>query len=261
MSAIVVDSVKLVSELVDCIFQCPFQPPLIFVDLEGIQLSRHGSISIIQVLVPPSPKVYLVDVHTLSDKSFSSLGRRGSTLKSILESEEIPKIFFDVRRDSDALYSHFGIDLHCVIDLQLLEFTTRRVPGQFLQGLSKCISEDPGLSSDEALESKKIKDAGIRLFLPEKGGSYDVFNKRPLDPAIQNYCVLDALVMPKLLKTYASKLQSRLASQIHSATLSRIALSQSLNFDSRGQHMARGPTISRNRYLSFRFLETCSHLP
>ncbi|OQV10379.1 hypothetical protein CLAIMM_14391 [Cladophialophora immunda] len=128
--------------------------------------------------------------------------------------------------------------------VELLEFT-----GEFLdlQGLSKCTTEDPGLTLNEAFESKKIKDAGISLFLPEKGGSYDVFNKRPLDPAIQSYSVADVLVMPKLLNTYASKLQSRLASQVHSATLSRIRLSQSPNFDCRGQYMARGPTINRNK--------------
>jgi hypothetical protein len=41
---------------------------------------------------------------SISD-AFSTAGTNGQTLKTILESETIPKVFFDVRNDSDALYS------------------------------------------------------------------------------------------------------------------------------------------------------------
>lgn len=47
------------------------------------------------------------------------------SLKSILESSMTPKVFFDVRTDSDALYGQFGIRLAGIIDLQLMEVASR----------------------------------------------------------------------------------------------------------------------------------------
>ena len=38
---------------------------------------------------------------------------------------------------------------------------------------------------------KKVKEAGNRLFAPEKGGSYNIFETRPLDPRILAYCAQD----------------------------------------------------------------------
>ena len=80
----------------------PTTPPSLYIDLEGINLSRNGSISILQVFVSSSRRTYLVDIHTLRNKAFSTPGTNGCTLKDILESDVIPKVFFDVRNDSDA---------------------------------------------------------------------------------------------------------------------------------------------------------------
>src|SRR5882757_5064217 len=99
-----------------------------------------------------------------------------------------------------------------------------------------------------------VKKTGVSLFDPEKGGSYEVFNVRPLSPPIFDYCVLDVSVTPKLLKVYASKLQAQphLAPQIHSTTLSRITQSQSPHFDGNGNrdHMRLGPVNIRKRYVN-----------
>src|SRR6187549_763034 len=84
----------------------PAQPSSLCFDLEGKNLSRHGSISILQLHVLPSNRTYLVDVHTLRDRTFSTCGTNGHTLKEMLESDAIPKVFFDVQNGSDALYSH-----------------------------------------------------------------------------------------------------------------------------------------------------------
>jgi len=40
-------------------------------------------------------------------------------LKDILESATTPKVFFDIRNDSGALFAHFGIALQGVQDVQL----------------------------------------------------------------------------------------------------------------------------------------------
>lgn len=47
------------------------------------------------------------------------------SLQSILESPKTPKVFFDVRTDSDALFAQFGIKLAGIIDLQLMELASR----------------------------------------------------------------------------------------------------------------------------------------
>ncbi|GLI80011.1 hypothetical protein PoHVEF18_008359 [Penicillium ochrochloron] len=112
--------------LVETIENVPTHPPSLYVDLEGVNLSQHGSISILQVFVYPRDETYLVDVYTLKKKAFTvPSSKTGETLLSILESSDIPKVFFDVRNDSDALFSHFGVKLTGVIDLQLMELATR----------------------------------------------------------------------------------------------------------------------------------------
>jgi exonuclease 3'-5' domain-containing protein 1 len=98
--------------------------PTMYIDLEGVDLCREGSISILTLLVDtgiPSGCVYLVDVHTLGAQVFNTAGAKKKTLKDILQDKEIPKVFFDVRNDSDALFAHFGVALQGIADVQLLE--------------------------------------------------------------------------------------------------------------------------------------------
>ena len=244
MSHCVIDNVDALSTLVDRIAAAE-PKPLIFVDLEGIDLSRHGSIAIMQVLVPPSPDVHLVDVSTLEADAFNATGRDGSSLSSLLEDETVAKVFFDVRNDSDALNSLFGIKLQGVIDLQLLEFATRRVRGRFLKGLAKCISEDARLGWREHSEWEQVKQTGQRLFAPEKGGSYEVFLERPLSDSLLRYCAQDVSLMPKLLSVYGARLTREQAWKVHAEALERIALSQSPDFNGKGRHMAVGPSFRR----------------
>jgi exonuclease 3'-5' domain-containing protein 1 len=44
-----VDTSTGISDLIDIIANLPNSPPSLYLDLEGIQLSRHGSISILQI--------------------------------------------------------------------------------------------------------------------------------------------------------------------------------------------------------------------
>jgi exonuclease 3'-5' domain-containing protein 1 len=228
------------------------QKPLIFVDLEGVNLSRDGTIAIMQVLMPPKPVVYLIDVHLLRQDAFETPCARGNTWKEILESDSYAKVFFDVRNDSDALFSHYGVKLRGVIDLQLLEFVTR--PGynrpRYVQGLSKCISQSGILTWQDARTWEQAKEDGRRHFAPELGGSYDVFLQRPLSSAMQKYCAEDVLQLPPLLVDYARKINRHLAAQVSAATVARVLLSQSPTYNPHGREKAIGPTIRWQRYLA-----------
>ncbi|KAG5992724.1 hypothetical protein E4U52_002569 [Claviceps spartinae] len=88
--------------------------PTLYVDLEGCQLSRNGTISIVTLYATALATAYVVDVHKLGKSAFTTANTTGTTLKAILESANIKKIIFDVRNDSDALFHHFQISLQGV---------------------------------------------------------------------------------------------------------------------------------------------------
>ncbi|KAF7946536.1 hypothetical protein EAE96_009533 [Botrytis aclada] len=202
------DTPEGIIELIDSLgdSDLPTCPPSVYIDLEGIDIGRKGSIAILQVYVLPTKQTFLVDIHKLREQAFSTPNSSGLTLKAILESTFIPKVIFDVRNDSDALYSHFGVKLQGVIDLQLMELATRSRSQKFLSGLGRCIDQDLVQTPEELEVRSAIKRRGVQLFAPEKGGRYEVFNDRPLDPAIVDYCVQDVQLMPQLWNIYNAKL-------------------------------------------------------
>ncbi|ESZ97114.1 hypothetical protein SBOR_2472 [Sclerotinia borealis F-4128] len=223
----------------------PTSPPSVYIDLEGIDIGRQGSISILQVYILPSKETFLVDVHTLGKQAFCTPNTSGLTLQTILESELIPKVIFDVRSDSDALYSHFGVKLGGAIDLQLMELATRSHSRKFVNGLAKCMDRDLVQTSEEFRVRGAIKQRGKELFATEKGGRCEVFNDRPLDPAIVDYCTQDVELMPKLWEIYNAKLSTLhtgWATKIQEETRARILRSQSPAYNGQGQQMARAPS-------------------
>jgi exonuclease 3'-5' domain-containing protein 1 len=237
-----IDTCTAVADLTDALANLPTSPPSLYLDLEGVFLSRHGSVSILQVHVSPNDRTYLIDIHTLGNKAFSTTGASGQTLKGILESDSIPKVFFDVRNDSDALFSHFGINLAGVQDIQLMELATRTFSRRCVNGLTKCIERDLSLTISEREAWKETKEKGLNLFAPERGGSYEVFNARPLSEDVLLYCIQDVHFMPKLWRHYNSKMTVRWAAKVQQATRERVALSQTAMFNGKGQHMALGPS-------------------
>ncbi|KAF2135225.1 uncharacterized protein K452DRAFT_334717 [Aplosporella prunicola CBS 121167] len=171
----VVDTTELLKSFLDRILMIPSPcAPSLYIDLEGVNLSRHGSISILQVLLLGEEHVYLIDIYRLGPQAFTTVGKNALSLRQVLESDTIAKAVFDVRNDSDALYHHYGIQLKRMHDIQLMEVATRRkgLSRKCVNGLAKCIEYDAGLSSAEKAGWKATKDTGTRLFLPAHGGSY-----------------------------------------------------------------------------------------
>lgn len=240
MAPIIIDNV---SKLQLMLSQIPVndkdENQVLFLDLEGINLGRSGTIAIMQLMIPKSSIVCLIDVFTLGSATFETSTEDGVNLKKILESGTIFKVFFDVRNDSDALHAHFGIKLAGVIDLQLIEFATRSHGGRFLSGLAKCISMDLPYDSKRSA----IKEKGRRLFAPEVGGRYEVFEQRPMSEDIVKYCEQDVLLMPQLLSRYSPKLVTGVAAQLQAITDERVRWSQSVSYNGKGRHMAIPPTL------------------
>jgi exonuclease 3'-5' domain-containing protein 1 len=221
-----------VSAMLNSLKDLPTTPPNLYIDLEGAKLSRHGTISLITIYVLPTNTVYIVDIHNLGATAFSTSATPESviTLKSILESPTIPKVFFDVRNDSDALFAHYAISLQGIHDLQLMELATRTRARDYVNGLARCIQRDAKLIPTQADRASVVKEAGIKLFAPERGGSYEVFNERPLQPMVQEYCVQDVVHMPKLWNVYQKNMSEFWKVMVEEAGVARVEESQSKGY-------------------------------
>lgn len=129
-----------------------------------------------------------------------------------------------------------------------------------LKGLGNCILYDLGLGKDEKEHAEAIKKKGIQLFAPERGGSYAVFNQRPMRDEVVEYCVQDVIYLPKLFAKYNAKLgnavcldatssisldatgsQNVWAYRVIEASTDRVALSQREDFDNKRMDMKKGP--------------------
>ena len=107
MKVTFVDSIHGVKALVDEVMSL-IHPVLAF-DAEGISLSRNGDLVLLQMYIDTDagPHTYVVDVWALkTEDAFHTSGIEypQTTLKSLLEDPSIPKLFWDCRMDSEALY-------------------------------------------------------------------------------------------------------------------------------------------------------------
>jgi exonuclease 3'-5' domain-containing protein 1 len=241
----VVDSVSLLKSVIDAVIELPKNFSSLFIDLEGINLGRNGSVFIVSLYLPSRKRVYLIDVHRLGAEAFSTVNSEGKSLKSILKSPVILKVLFDVRHDPDALFSHYGISFDGIRDVQLMEIGTRKGSKDFVLGLSKCVAKDSTISAAEKKAWELTKSNTRRLFDPTLGGRYEIFNERPLPPAIVEYCAGDVTLLPDLFNTYDAKLrrpgEEIWQSRVLQATKERIKLSQSPTFDGTSTSNTRGP--------------------
>jgi exonuclease 3'-5' domain-containing protein 1 len=212
----------------------------IYIDLEGVKLSRFGSISIIQILVPSCEQVFIVDIHTLGMTAFDTPGCEGKSLKDALESASIKKYLFDVRNDSDALYALFGVRLANAVDIQLLELASREGSKHAVCGLAKCIEQERALPSLALSQWQSTKKEVVKMFDPKLGGSY-VFNVRPLPQVLIEYCVGDVEFLPLLSTIYQSRLDRPWLEKVRVETEKRLEESRSPSYQPHGRQKSLGP--------------------
>ena len=152
-----------------------------------------------------------------------------------------------MRNDADALFNIYGIELANVYDLQLADVASRRsrnISTQYVNGLARCIEHYVSPPNTW----KEVKEAGNRLFAPEKGGSYTVFETRPLDPRILAYCAQDVALMFRLeaamKSTIAGQKGKDWEERILLGSADRVAKSKSPTYDGRrGRHHAIAPSF------------------
>jgi exonuclease 3'-5' domain-containing protein 1 len=148
-------------------------------------------------------------------------------------------VFFDVRNDSDALYAHYKVRLRGTYDLQILELVYRHSKNEatrLVHGLAKTL-KNFGLATREW---DQVKAEGLALFAPERGGSYTVFERRPLDPRIIAYCAQDVsllLELEKKMKRMIMGYRVEHDSFVLDKSDARVALSQTPSYLPKGRHM------------------------
>ncbi|KAL4727826.1 hypothetical protein ACLX1H_004515 [Fusarium chlamydosporum] len=250
-----IDTVSAISKLVEDLdsLRLPKGAAGLFLDLEGVNLSRHGTVSIMQIYNEADECVYLVDVFTLGHRCFHTAGSNGRTFKDILEDDHIIKVFFDVRSNSDALFEHFDICLENIRDIQLMELATRTFAKDFVNSLRRCIARDAPLGDYERMAFLYIKDRGRALFVPEEGGSYEAFNQRPLSEVIKTYCARDVQILPRLYRYYDEKVTYKWEKGVLEATEERLEMSQDPEFDGEGRHMTQAP----DSWFSRGYIDSC----
>ena len=165
-------------------------------DCEGVDLGRHGPLTVATfgTLDNNSP-IYVVDVQVLGgDKVFSE----SNAFKELLEGET-PKIMFDCRADSDALFHQFGVKLNGVLDMQIMDQATRiYLRGEAVPQRCEYLSPTfiPRLPNMDAV-AKRSGLSITKLPCPHSFGS-SVWSKRPLDPTAIAYAAQDVHVIREI---------------------------------------------------------------
>ena len=257
----VINTTKQISDLLNWLVSRHAPPvpysPTMYIDLEGVNLCREGSVSIFTLLIDTgifTQRVCLIDVHVLGAQAFNTTGVKQKTLKDILQDEKIPKVFFDVRKDSDSLFAHFGVQLHGVEDVQLMKSATRKTTQsrRLLSGLAKWVEKDAPMSFGGSGSGswKLAKEKGERLFKPEHGGSYEVFNQRPIPAEIVDYCVGDVQCLPELRDKFWGSRDLQWRDLVKEESTKRVAASQRSEYQPHGRDKALAPwSADQNRIL------------
>jgi exonuclease 3'-5' domain-containing protein 1 len=79
-----IDSAEAMSTVIANLINLPTKPPSLYIDLEGVNLSRQGTISILQIHIAPQNKFYLIDIHKLGSQAFDTSDKQNYTLRSVL---------------------------------------------------------------------------------------------------------------------------------------------------------------------------------
>lgn len=237
----IVDTCGAVKSMLDVLTALGQSSGSIYLDLEGVNLSRHGSISLIQIHVPSHEHVFIVDIHIMGKQAFEISSSRGKTLKNVLESQTIKKYLFDVRNDADALYALFSVQLAGVVDVQLLELASRKGHKHIVAGLATCMEQERVLPLPALLEWQTTKKCVHRLLDPRSGGAWDIFNLRPLPQVLVDYCVGDVQFLPILASVYKSRLSNHWSKKAQAETAQRLKDSRGANYEPQGRKKIFAP--------------------
>ena len=207
----------------------------LYLDLEGSNLSRHGTISLITVLLHPQKLVRLIDVVVLGKAAFNTPSSSGKTLKSIFEDPNIGKSVWDVRNDADALWALYHVGLAGVTDIQLLENASRAGNKTYISGLDRAIQSDLKLGFMELNRWLRTKK-DVKNLMPT-----DIFSTRPLDDKTVQYCANDVLHLPDLHAFYLKRIKGDWLPKVTEESALRVTQAHSPAYEPQSPAKKLGP--------------------
>ncbi|EPE07926.1 3 -5 exonuclease [Ophiostoma piceae UAMH 11346] len=208
---------------------------ILYIDLEGNNLCRHGTISLITILLLPDNVIRLIDVTTLKILTFTVISNDGKSLKSIFEDASISKYIWDVRNDADALWALYHVGLAGVVDIQLLENATRVGSKKYVRGLDKCVQYDLKVGFMELNRWLRTKKETLTMM------STGVFSVRPLDAKTIQYCVNDVIHLPSLQDVYMKRIKTDWLEKVETESVARVAQAHAPGYDPHSSTKTHGP--------------------
>lgn len=224
---------------------------VLYLDIEGWNLSRHGTVSIITILAHPSNQAQFIDVSALGDLAFSTASEEGKTLRSILEDHSICKYIWDVRNDANALWFHYGVSLGGITDLQLLEAASRSDDKTYVRGLDKCVENDLDLGFMKTNRWLRTKQDIKKLMRT------DVFSIRPLGPKTMEYCQNDIIHLPALHELYMARIKPEWLTKAKEESDRRVTEARSPGYDPQSEGKKLGPWGSGGKERIFTIDRMC----
>ncbi|CAK7236193.1 hypothetical protein SCUCBS95973_009524 [Sporothrix curviconia] len=215
---------------------------MVYVQLHGHRLSRHGDLSLIAIRCYPHKEIHVIDVQTLGTEIFTTKSVFGLTLQSIFENPRLRKCFWDVRDAADAVWAHYQVRLQGVIDLQLFENACRHCPGTrqnesqtYVRSLETAIGQDLQLPPEELVYSARLRKT-ISARLPSTA-----FRLRPLDTDTVEYCAYGVRNLPSLYLIYIKRVTAAWLRRIKEETARRVDMPLKEAYDPDSPSKALGP--------------------
>lgn len=213
------------------------QDSTLYIDLEGKNLSRNGTLSTITMLVHSTGMTGLIDIQTLGNAAFITSKPNGKTLDNILE-DETAKCFWDVRNDADALWP----TIRSV--LRASRINSSRTPPALETELTsmalKLVRQDLSLKFMELNRWMKTKK-DIRSLMAQ-----DIFTRRPLDDRTVQYCANDVAHLPALQNVYSKRLSSEWQVKVMDESARRVAEACRVSYDPHSELKKLGPWCSQS---------------
>lgn len=225
----------------------------LYVDLEGDNVCRHGTVSLITILIHQLQEIHIIDVLTLGYAAFTTVSDSGETLKAILEDPSITKCFWDVRNDADALWALYEVDLVGVMDIQLLENASRQTgrDKEYLAGRDMAISNDlnPGVGIMNVGRDPRPGSFWMpfQRYVVEGDDIQDFppILRRPLDKDTVLKCTRDVLHLRGLRDVYMKRISIAWLGKVRQESAKRIAEAHAGDYVPKSPLEAKGPWKAR----------------
>jgi exonuclease 3'-5' domain-containing protein 1 len=228
-----------------------------FCDMEGNNLGRDGTISLLQITIRSLNKTWIFDVTVLKEVVFGTNSPAGNSIRRVLECQEVQTAWFDCRGDGNALMFKAQVRMQNVFDMSLLELTVRQNDfyKEYRWGLDKSIGRLPKsvISFEEYAEWHKIKNAGKSLC---RQHGYQLFDKRPLVDVLKAYAGQDTIYMPHIYDMYMKRLEKSdfTYQQILDESRNAIDLACSESFNPNDRNNSKAPypfRVYRDTYADY----------